>query len=383
MIECDWTTLCMNYLTLECFSPGINESDIGHFVWSGDYAFQDYAISKWKHHLERMIETTAPLILSDPECEKRAYDALARFLTFHKESIAAAAEEKPQTGSQRSRLAMRGSQQTSLQASQVSQRGLSPPSTQQSSSQSPTPLPSPSPSQSQQSQPQPPQQGPETADFCQAFAGTSLHPQLIELWTHVCKHQNGDYKERHKVSLPKLGESLEAIRTQIEELAASSSRQRDNDRSEKLTRFYGENHYKCQRVACDYFHEGFGSKTALKNHSDRHDRPFQCSVERCSINSFGFSTNKDKDKHIRFYHPEISDQPARFQLEQAETKQTAEAKFECEICHKRFTRHSIKKDHVDAHYGERKHACETCGKRFTRSNDRNRHRKTHVRRVRQ
>jgi hypothetical protein len=195
----------------------------------------------------------------------------------------------------------------------------------------------------------------------------------------VRKHENGNYKERHKVSLPHLGESLEAIRTQIEELAERSERQRDKTLSDKLTNFYGENHYKCQRVKCDYFHEGFPNKTTLKNHSDRHDRPFQCPVPGCHSGAFGFSTNKDKDKHIRFYHPEESDQPARFHLEQAENRQTAEAKWECEICHKRFTRLSIKKDHLDAHYGERKHACETCGKRFTRANDRNRHRKIHVR----
>jgi hypothetical protein len=385
MIECEFTALCMNYLTLECFTPGLNENDIGHYIWNGDYAFQDYAISKWKHHLETMIETTAPFLAERPDYERTVADALARFLAFHKDSIAKAAEEKPPPGSRQSRLSIRSSQvsphasQSSLHPSQPSQPSqvLSPPSTQRSSSRSPTPLPPTQLSQPSQ-QPQLQSQA-QPADFCQAFMGTSLYPLLVELWTHVQKHENGNYKERHKVSLPHLGVSLEATRNQIEELAERSERQRDKTLSEKLTSFYGENHYKCQRVKCDYFHEGFPNKTALKNHSDRHDRPFQCPVQGCHSGAFGFSTNKDKDKHIRFYHPEESDQPARFHLEQAENRQTAEAKWECEICHKRFTRLSIKKDHLDAHYGERKHACETCGKRFTRANDRNRHRKIHVR----
>ncbi|KAK0644073.1 hypothetical protein B0T16DRAFT_494972 [Cercophora newfieldiana] len=384
-IECELTTLCMNYLTLECFSPGLNSNDIGHYIWNGDYALQDYAISKWKHHLETMIETTAKFLAENPDYQKSIADALTRFLAFHKDSIVAAAEEKPPPRPRQSRLSIRPSQasptssQSSLHGFSSSTQGLSPPCTQQSSSRSPTPLPSQPSQLPQPSQAAPAQQPGQPVDFCQAFVGTSLYPLLLELWTHVQKHENGDYKERHKVSLPHLGESLESIRTEIEELAERSGRQRDGTLSEKLSSFYGDNHYKCQRVKCDYFHEGFSNKTALKNHSDRHDRPFQCPVSSCSSGAFGFSTNKDKDKHIRFYHPEESDQPARFHLEPTENRQTAEAKFECEICHKRFTRLSIKKDHVDAHYGERKHACETCGKRFTRANDRNRHRKIHVR----
>ena len=96
---------------------------------------------------------------------------------------------------------------------------------------------------------------------------------------------------------------------------------------------------------------------------------------------FGFQTHKDKDRHVRNYHPDESDQPPPFVHGQQEGRATAEAKWLCDLCGKKFTRQSILKDHKDAHFGERKHACETCGKKFTRSNDRNRHRKIHVRKL--
>ena len=311
-----------------------------------------------------MIETAPNLPVEDQEeCHQVVSGALNRFLAFHRRSIEDAAKEEEEKEESRRRRSRQN-----IRSPQSSQQSLaSPPSTQQSTSRSPTPPGT-----------QPKQHERDAAAFCARFAGTSLYQPLVDLWTHVCKHQTGDHKERHKVSLPHLGKSLESIRTQIQEMATNQKQ------ADQLRAYYGDNHFKCQRVVCDYFHEGFGDKTALKNHSDRHDRPYECPVKGCSSAAFGFSTNKDRDRHIRFYHPDESGQPAKFNLELTEgnSRQMVEARWECEICHKRFTRQSIKKDHVDAHYGERRHACETCGKRFTRSNDRNRHRRTHVRRAR-
>ncbi|KAM7199945.1 hypothetical protein V8F33_004119 [Rhypophila sp. PSN 637] len=325
LIEYDLTRLCLRYLTLPCFRPDITDENIKHYAREGWYSFQDYAISKWKHHLENLIHITLPLFRDHQRgatCTERFGATLAEFLAFHQRSIAAAAQERQQqTGSRRT-------------------------------------------------------------IFCQPFQDMPFYQDLVSLWTHVCKHQTSDFKERNRISLPQLATLVERIRTSLKNLSLESRPDSINGKS--LRKFYGHNFFKCQRITCDYFHEGFDTKAALDKHSNRHDRPFQCPVQGCSIVAFGFSTNKDRDKHIRQYHPDDEAAgPARFVAgdlgELGGGKKTAVAKWECDLCPRKFTRQANLKAHVDNHFGTRNHACETCGKMFTRAYDRNRHRKIHVR----
>ncbi|KAK4210761.1 hypothetical protein QBC37DRAFT_321557 [Rhypophila decipiens] len=336
LIEYDLTRLCLRYLTLPCFRPDITDENIKHYAREGWYSFQDYAISKWKLHLENLIRITFPLFLHPQHganCTEKFGATLAEFLAFHQGSIAAAAQERQQTGSRRTTP------------------GIIDPAA--------------------------------PAQFCQPFQGLPFHQDLVSLWTHVCKHQTSEFKERNRISLPQLATLVERIRTSLESLSLESRPDSINGKS--LRKFYGHNFFKCQRITCDYFHEGFDTKAALDKHSNRHDRPFPCPVQGCSIVAFGFSTNKDRDKHIRLYHPDDEDAgPARFVAgdlgELGGGKKTAVAKWECDLCPRKFTRQANLKAHVDNHFGTRNHACETCGKMFTRAYDRNRHRKIHVRR---
>lgn len=43
--------LCTSYLTLRCFDPHFDLSDIKISVHNGDYAFQEYAALNWIHHI--------------------------------------------------------------------------------------------------------------------------------------------------------------------------------------------------------------------------------------------------------------------------------------------------------------------------------------------
>ncbi|KAK3315983.1 hypothetical protein B0H66DRAFT_274517 [Apodospora peruviana] len=370
VIETDLTLICLKYLTLPCFDSNITSDDLEHYATIGWYAFQDYAISKWKHHLESMITIALPLFQdpnSGPLYEEKFCAVLTGFLDFHKASIAAAAQEKTQTKSGRTIVLVPASASTPPL--------LSPPASQQSltDSRSSTPLSA----QTQPGQLYPQQQGTiDPALFCQKFQQTRFYPQLVQLWTHVCKHQTSDFKERNKVSLLHLDAFLGKIRTTLQTLATSPTKMD----VKSLRKLYGTRFYKCHRVTCDYFHEGYDSKSALDKHSNRHDRPFQCPFS-CSLVPFGFSSNKDRERHIRQYHPDEADGPSQFVAATEAKKTVAEAKWPCDLCGKKFTRLTIKKAHVDSHYGTRRHACEACGKMFTRSYDRNRHRKIHTRRA--
>jgi len=396
VIQCDLTVLTLKYLTLDCFQPGLNDNDIEHSVRSGFYAFQDYAIAEWGPHLSKFIETTSRLFPNNSlfvgserdsegfEHERKVLDAMDSFLRFHKASMDEAAREKtppPATpkGRRGAALALRTAQSAAslppLAPPPTSQPyNLTPPSTQQSSSSRSVTPPQPQPEQQQQIDP---------IAHCKDFEHLSFHPQLVQLWSHVCKHEKRDFKLRPMVSLPGLQKLLEVVRAKIAELGTTPVWDHDEVPAtrKEFEELYGKRYYKCSRVRCDFFYEGFESKEAADNHANKHDRPYPCPVEGCAMVPFGFQTHKDKDRHVRNYHPDESDQPPPFVHGQQEGRATTEAKWLCDLCGKKFTRQSILKDHKDAHFGERKHACETCGKKFTRSNDRNRHRKIHVRKL--
>ena len=44
--------LCTSYLTLPCFNPYLDLSEIETLVYKGDYAFQEYAALNWIHHIK-------------------------------------------------------------------------------------------------------------------------------------------------------------------------------------------------------------------------------------------------------------------------------------------------------------------------------------------
>ena len=44
--------LCTSYLTLPCFNPSLDLSEIASSVYKGDYAFQEYAALNWIHHIK-------------------------------------------------------------------------------------------------------------------------------------------------------------------------------------------------------------------------------------------------------------------------------------------------------------------------------------------
>ncbi|KAI0914790.1 hypothetical protein F4823DRAFT_192149 [Ustulina deusta] len=195
---------------------------------------------------------------------------------------------------------------------------------------------------------------------CRHFANYEFYEKLVTIWAHFSHQQMAHFKERNKLSIPSLASSLEKTRTMLESL----------DTQEGIGELYGKFLFKCDRLTCDYFYEGFETKDARDNHLQKHDRPYHCSVLGCSVVVFGFSTNKDLDKHIRLYHPDDTS-PATFRQEPREFVE--EARFPCPDCGRTFTRKANRDAHVRSKYGERPYACDVCPRAFTRSNDLRRH----------
>ncbi|KAI0466404.1 hypothetical protein F4859DRAFT_507364 [Xylaria cf. heliscus] len=208
-------------------------------------------------------------------------------------------------------------------------------------------------------------------DKCEAFASYPFYETLVTIWAHLSRHQTALPKELNQVSLPSLKKAMEQSRAMLEDL---SSQKGPKDLFQKrLKELYGECLFKCDRLTCDFFYEGFDTQQARDHHLKKHERPYPCTVLGCSLVPFGFSTNKDRDKHIKTYHPDESSGSTFVQLPR---ELVEDARFSCKDCKRNFTRKANLEAHVRSHYGERPYVCDICpNKAFVRSNDLRRHNK--------
>src|SRR3569833_616449 len=331
-LELDLTITCLNYLSRDWFRGNLNDEDRGRYARDGYYAFQDYAVSKWAHHLETLIQR-GPSLYDAPEigldCRRRVSQTLSKFVEFYRPGLLAEPERPKNAG----------------------------------------------PSQEQHRNPED-----DAARFCADFRDQqTFYNDLLLVWSHILKHQQADLKSRSTVSIKELSESFSKIREVLENLKPARSA-RPSGASDHIVKLYGSNFVKCDRLTCDYFYEGFGSRSELDKHLARHDRPFPCRVKGCNMVNFGFLSNKDRERHEQQYHPDESGHLARFV--QINRPVIEETEHHCELCGRNFTRAANLKAHKDNHFGVRRFSCLTCGRAFTRANDRTRHQNTvHTRRT--
>ncbi len=213
--------------------------------------------------------------------------------------------------------------------------------------------------------------------LCRAFQQRNFYASLQSVWSHVDRHQSKGLAARNNVSLEILGKTFTRNRELLEEL--TSSTHRSFNRQKDLDSFYGNKRYKCPKLTCFYFHEGFEDAKSRDLHKNRHDRPFQCTFPNCTMVEFGFRSSKEVEKHMKAYHPEENDEAVTFT---AANTVRASTPFACTICEKKFTRGFALRNHIRSHNAERPFACSFgCSKAFTRANDCKRHEKTiHARR---
>ncbi|RSL99877.1 hypothetical protein CDV31_012011 [Fusarium ambrosium] len=204
------------------------------------------------------------------------------------------------------------------------------------------------------------------------FDKMPFYENLLMVWNHIYTHQQSKDEERNKVGIPQIDEALLQNRTAVEEYEPDEKVSGER----YIKDFYGLNLYKCRRTLCRYFYVGYDTKAARKSHENRHDRPFPCEVKGCTSAPIGFSTNKDKDRHVRIYHPELSEGPTVFEA-LSRRQATGPARFTCHLCGKNFTRKINLSGHERSHYGDRPYKCSFCEKAFARMNDCRRHEKIH------
>ncbi|KAF5687056.1 early growth response 1-B [Fusarium circinatum] len=209
-------------------------------------------------------------------------------------------------------------------------------------------------------------------DHLTKFVNLQLYQDLHLVWNHIYTHQRGDYATLNTVGIKHIENGLEQNRTELERFLPG---QRSGD-EDTIEDYYGSKLFKCNRTLCPFFHIGYKGKGDRDQHGKRHERPFQCPIF-CEAAPFGFSSNKDRERHVNTYHRDLSEGGPTFETL---SRRQVSGRFTCGICNKTFTRNINLKAHERSHFGDRPYACSTCPKAFARVNDCRRHEKIHARR---
>ncbi|CAG8962046.1 hypothetical protein HYFRA_00005088 [Hymenoscyphus fraxineus] len=151
---------------------------------------------------------------------------------------------------------------------------------------------------------------------------------------------------------------------------------------QSLRQLYGSNWFKCTRVSCHCYHQGFPTAEKRDRHTARHDRPFLCVFDGCQMQLFGCVTEQELTKHVLDWHgiDAIDGDEYPPPPKKPEKISTAKnpANFHCPLCpDKSFTRKANLNSHLRAHNNDKPFACVACGERFTRKSDCDRHEKGH------
>lgn len=175
-----------------------------------------------------------------------------------------------------------------------------------------------------------------------------------------------------------LWQVTDKIRSVLEDL---HSRLLPETKAQKLRQFYGSNWFKCPRISCHYYHQGFSTAEKRKNHVDRHERPFLCVFDGCQMKLFGCPTEDELKKHVLNWHGIDAFDGKEYPTPpkpQAPSRAKNPATFRYPSCpNKWFTRKANLDSHLRTHNNIRPYACDVCGEAFTRKSDCDRHEKGH------
>jgi hypothetical protein len=221
----------------------------------------------------------------------------------------------------------------------------------------------------------------------------------------------------------KLYSILRKVRLVMEDLAVDPSAQAN------VALFYGTQVFKCPRLYCKWFYEGFDTAAKRSEHVAKHERSYFCPYIGCAHATLGCKTAGELELHYQTYHkpsltgddfplppvppvpplvavsaqatPAPTTQPpaspiptiasplsANMQTGNTATKrpgpdtalqQTPSKRprqigpFQCESCPKIFQRVSHLRSHNRIHSDEKPFSCVVCGKSFARQPDLTRH----------
>jgi hypothetical protein len=135
----------------------------------------------------------------------------------------------------------------------------------------------------------------ECKDKCSGFKNEDFYENLVAVASHIYTFQKKGFDARHVVSIKSLANAIERNRKLLEELPKNLR----GTELEQYRQFYDDEHrYKCTKITCMYFAEGFKDAKTRKRHVNLHDRPFHCEVLGCLGAESGFTNANDLEKQV-------------------------------------------------------------------------------------
>jgi hypothetical protein len=132
----------------------------------------------------------------------------------------------------------------------------------------------------------------ECRENCRIFEEEEFYDDLVTVTSHIYTFQKKGFDARHKVSI----NGLQSVLTRNRKLLEEPLNKLTSAELEKFRQFYDDaNRFKCSKITCMYFSEGFDTAKKRKRHVELHERPFRCEVPDC-LGAEGFVNSKDLEK---------------------------------------------------------------------------------------
>ncbi|KAJ5538185.1 ankyrin repeat-containing protein [Penicillium frequentans] len=222
--------LCVGYLALPGFQTCLPDGTIVDLIKSGYYAFADYAVCFWSHHLRDGLKDD-----TEQATVNSLLEVLSRFLESH-------------------------------------------------------------------------YRAPET-DFDIPIFAREIEGrlQMHEVWSDCDKLLRALVSTKKQLSSFNSDAAsndclnISSVVARIRQLLEQTVLENKVD-SEMLKSFYGDSPFKCPRISCDYFYQGFQTAEIRDSHMNKHNRPYGCSFPQCYRSTIRFSSKKLLERHIADTH---------------------------------------------------------------------------------
>lgn len=243
-VECELATLCLRYLTFPCFQQNedvVDEHMLQELTMDGYLGFQDYAIAKWFHHVNAFVDAGKDLLKRESEIQPILPEQPRPL-----DELAIALED----------FTMQYDDEDWHQPEKIVA---------------------------------------ECAENCKIFEDQDFYENLVAVTSHIYTFQKKGFDARHIVSIKSLAAVLDRNRTLLERLPPTLNSQE----LATFKQFYDdERRFKCPKITCRYFSEGFKDAKTRKRHVNIHERPFNCEASDCIGAEYGFANSKDLEKYV-------------------------------------------------------------------------------------
>jgi len=126
--------------------------------------------------------------------------------------------------------------------------------------------------------------------------------QLLQTLASANGLVSSDLQDSTHFEALKLYDILRTVRLTIEKLAIDPSARGD------LEEFYGTTMFKCPRLYCRWFYEGFVTAAKRDEHVAKHERAYYCPYTGCAYATLGCKTESELENHYQTCHkPPLAD----------------------------------------------------------------------------